>query len=169
MEIIERLLHIRDYFNNGNTQSYQFRKEQLLQLKSSLIRHEQDLYNALYQDLKKSPEECWVTENGMVLSELNYALKKLKSWMASDSVPTNFLNLPSSSKIMKEPLGVVLIIGPWNYPLQLLFNPLIGAIAAGNCVVLKPSEFAPATAAIMKKIIEEAFAKDFVLYVEGDG
>ena len=169
MEIIERLLHIRDYFNNGNTQSYQFRKEQLLQLKSSLIRHEQDLYNALYQDLKKSPEECWVTENGMVLSELNYALKKLKSWMASDSVRTNFLNLPSSSKIMKEPLGVVLIIGPWNYPLQLLFNPLIGAIAAGNCVVLKPSEFAPATAAIMKKIIEEAFATAFVLYVEGDG
>ena len=160
---------MRDYFNSGNTLTHQFRKEQLLQLKSSLNRHEQDLYNALYKDLKKSPEECWVTENGMVLSELNYALKKLKSWMASDSVPTNFLNLPSSSKIMKEPLGVVLIIGPWNYPLQLLFNPLIGAVAAGNCVVLKPSEFAPATAAIMKKIIEEAFAKDFVLYVEGDG
>ena len=169
MEIIESLLHMRAYFNSGNTQGYQFRKEQLLQLKSSLIRHEQDLYDALYKDLKKSPEECWVTENGMVLSELNYALKKLKSWMASDSVPTNLLNLPSSSKIMKEPLGVVLIIGPWNYPLQLLFNPLIGAIAAGNCVVLKPSEFAPATAAIMKKIIEETFAKEYVLYVEGDG
>ena len=169
MEIIERLIHIREYFNSGNTRTYQIRKEQLLQLKSSLIRHEQDLYNALYTDLKKSPEECWVTENGMVLSELNYALKKLKSWMASDSVRTNFLNLPSSSKIMKEPLGVVLIIGPWNYPLQLLFSPLIGAIAAGNCVVLKPSEFAPATAAIMKKIIEETFAKEYVLYVEGDG
>lgn len=169
METIESLLHMRDYFNSGNTLTHQFRKEKLLQLKSSLVRHEQDLYNALYKDLKKSPEECWVTENGMVLSELNYALKKLKSWMASDSVPTNFLNLPASSKIMKEPLGVVLIIGPWNYPLQLLFNPLIGAVAAGNCVVLKPSEFAPATAAIMKKIIEEAFAKDFVLYVEGDG
>ena len=160
---------MRQYFNSGNTQTYQFRKEQLLQLKSSLIRHEQDLYNALYQDLKKSPEECWVTENGMVLSELNYTLKKLKSWMASDSVSTNLLNLPSSSKIMKEPLGVVLIIGPWNYPLQLLFNPLIGAIAAGNCVVLKPSEFAPATAAIMKKIIEETFAEEYILYVEGDG
>ena len=169
MEIIKSLQDIREYFNSGNTQTYQFRKEQLLQLKSSLIRHEQDLYDALYKDLKKSPEECWVTENGMVLSELNYALKKLKSWMASDSVPTNLLNLPSSSKIMKEPLGVVLIIGPWNYPLQLLFNPLIGAIAAGNCVVLKPSEFAPATAAIMKKIIEETFAKEYVLYVEGDG
>lgn len=160
---------MRQYFNNGHTQTYQFRKEQLLKLKSSLIRHEQDLYNALYSDLKKSPEECWVTENGMVLSELNYALKKLKGWMASDSVSTNLLNLPSTSKIMKEPLGVVLIIGPWNYPLQLLFNPLIGAIAAGNCVVLKPSEFAPATAAIMKKIIEETFANEYILYVEGDG
>ncbi len=169
METIKSLQDIREYFNSGNTQTYQFRKEQLLQLKSALIRHEQDLYNALYHDLKKSPEECWVTENGMVLSELNYALKKLKGWMASDSVSTNLLNLPSSSKIMKEPLGVVLIIGPWNYPLQLLFNPLIGAIAAGNCVVLKPSEFAPATAAIMKKIIEETFATVFVLYVEGDG
>ena len=169
MDRINSLSDIREYFNQGNTQSYQFRKEQLLKLKSSLIGHEQDLYNALYKDLKKSPEECWVTENGMVLSELNYALKKLKSWMANDSVSTNLLNLPSSSKIMKEPLGVVLIIGPWNYPLQLLFNPLIGAIAAGNCVVLKPSEFAPATLAIMKKIIEETFAKNYILYVEGDG
>ena len=169
METIKSLLDIREYFDQGNTQSYQFRKEQLLKLKSSIIRHEQDFFNALYTDLKKSPEECWVTENGMVLSELNYALKKLKSWMAHDSVSTNLLNLPSSSKIMKEPLGVVLIIGPWNYPLQLLFNPLIGAIAAGNCVVLKPSEFAPATLAIMKKIIEETFPKDYILYVEGDG
>ncbi len=169
METTESLLHMRVYFNSGKTQTYQFRKQQLLQLKSSLIRYEQDLYDALYKDLKKSPEECWVTENGMVLSELNYALKKLKSWMASDRVPTNLLNLPSSSKIMKEPLGVVLIIGPWNYPLQLLFNPLIGAIAAGNCVVLKPSEFAPATAAIMKKIVEEIFAKEYILFVEGEG
>ena len=70
---------------------------------------------------------------------------------------------------MKEPLGVVLIIGPWNYPFQLLINPLIGAIAAGNCVVLKPSEFAPATDAVMKKIIEEVFPKEYILYVQGDG
>ena len=79
METIKSLLDIREYFDQGNTQSYQFRKEQLLKLKSSIIRHEQDFFNALYTDLKKNPEECWVTENGMVLSELNYALKKLKS------------------------------------------------------------------------------------------
>ena len=129
---------MRQYFDNGHTQSFQFRKEQLLKLKSSIIRHEQDLYNALYSDLKKSPEECWVTEIGIVLSELKNAIKHLKRWMAADSVSTNLLNLPSSSKIMKEPLGLVLIIGPWNYPFYLLINPLIGAIAAGNCVVLKP-------------------------------
>src|SRR5215471_13728863 len=82
---------------------------------------------------------------------------------------TNLLNFPSSSFVLYEPLGVVLIIGPWNYPLQLLFTPLVGAIAAGNCAVLKPSEFAPATSAIMKKIIEETFPVDYVLYKEGEG
>jgi aldehyde dehydrogenase (NAD+) len=85
------------------------------------------------------------------------------------AVSTNLLNQPSSSYTINEPLGVVCIIGPWNYPFQLLFTPLIGAIAGGNCVVLKPSEFAPATEAIMKKIIEETFDKKYVLYVEGEG
>jgi aldehyde dehydrogenase (NAD+) len=79
------------------------------------------------------------------------------------------MNFPGKSFIYKESLGVVLIIGPWNYPLQLLFTPLVGAIAAGNCVVLKPSEFAPATSAVMKKIIEENFSKDYILYAEGEG
>jgi aldehyde dehydrogenase (NAD+) len=89
--------------------------------------------------------------------------------MKPDRVATNLVNLPSRSKIIKEPLGVVLIIGPWNYPFQLLINPLIGAIAAGNCVVLKPSEFAPATDAVIKKIIEEVFPAEYILYVQGDG
>ena len=106
---------------------------------------------------------------GMVISELNAAIKNLRHWMGAESVSTNLLNLPSGSRVMKEPLGVVLIIGPWNYPFQLLINPLIGAIAAGNCVVLKPSEFAPATDAVMKKIIEETFPKEYILYVQGDG
>jgi aldehyde dehydrogenase (NAD+) len=89
--------------------------------------------------------------------------------MQPEKVTTNLLNLPSSSRILNEPLGVVLIIGPWNYPFQLLINPLTGAIAAGNCVILKPSEFAPATDALMKKIIEENFSKEYILYVQGDG
>ena len=143
---------MRQYFDSGITKSIAFRKEQLQKLKQAILKFEQELYNALYTDLKKSPEECWVTELGLVLSELDFISKNLRRWMEPERVSTNLLNLPSGSKIMREPLGVVLIIGPWNYPFQLLINPLLGAIAAGNCVVLKPSEFAPATAAVMKKI-----------------
>jgi aldehyde dehydrogenase (NAD+) len=166
---LEKLGALRQYFNSGITRDYLFRKEQLLKLKKSILDHEQELYDALRTDLKKSPEECWVTELGLVLSELNYALRNLRRWMAPEQVGTNLLNLPSSSKVMKEPLGVVLIIGPWNYPFQLLINPLLGAIAAGNCVVLKPSEFAPATAAVMKKMVEGSFSPGYILYAEGDG
>ncbi|MGB3153678.1 MAG: aldehyde dehydrogenase family protein, partial [Chitinophagaceae bacterium] len=169
MTQIASLGKMRQYFDSGAPRSYEFRKEQLKKLKQSILRHEQDLYTALYADLKKSPEEVWATETGMVIAELSEALKNLRNWMKPESVTTNLLNLPSSSKIMKEALGVVLIIGPWNYPFQLLFNPLVGAIAAGNCVVLKPSEFAPATDAVMRKIIEENFAPEYVLYVTGDG
>ena len=169
MSDISSLENLRTFFNSGNTQSYAFRKEQLNRLKSSILKHEQDLYDALYTDLKKSPEEVWVTETGMVISELNSAIKKLSKWMKPKRVSTNLLNLPSRSRILSEPLGVVLIIAPWNYPFQLLINPLIGTIAAGNCVVLKPSEFAPATDAVMKKIIEETFPKEYILYVQGDG
>jgi aldehyde dehydrogenase (NAD+) len=169
MADITSLEKMRQHFNSGSTKSYSFRKEKLKQLKQSILSHEQDLYEALYVDLKKSPEEVWVTETGMVITELNTAIKNLHNWMASKRVSTNLLNMPSGSRVMTEPLGVVLIIGPWNYPFQLLINPLIGAIAAGNCVVLKPSEFAPATDAVMKKIIEKTFPKEYILYVQGDG
>lgn len=163
------LPELRGYFQTGSTRSWSFRREQLQKLKHALLAHEQELYDALYTDLKKSPEESWVTETGMVIAEINAALRHLKEWMSPEKVPTNLVNLPSSSKIIKEPLGVVLIIAPWNYPLQLLMNPLVGAIAAGNCAVIKPSEFAPATEAVMKKIIEETFASNYILYVPGEG
>ena len=169
MADISSLEKMRQHFNSAVTRPLAFRKEQLKKLKASILNHEQGLYDALYTDLKKSPEEIWATETGLVLAELNGAIKNLRHWMQPEGVTTNLLNLPSSSKILKEPLGVVLIIGPWNYPFQLLINPLIGAIAAGNCVVLKPSEFAPATDAVMKKIIEEVFTNEYVLYVQGDG
>ena len=169
METIERLQLMRSYFNGGATKPYAFRIQQLKALKAAIVKHEEDLYAALYADLKKSKEESWVTELGMVISELNAILKGLKQWMQPESAGTNLLNLPSSSYVLKEPLGVVLIIGPWNYPFQLLINPLLGAIAAGNCVVLKPSEFSPATTAVMKKLIEETFLPEYILYAEGDG
>ncbi len=169
MITIQQLDALRNNFNSGITQSYQFRKDQLKKLKQSVLAHEQELYDALYADLKKSKEEVWVTETGLVIAEINEAISHLKYWMEPERVKTNLLNLPSSSHVIKEPLGVVLIIGPWNYPFQLLINPLIGAIAAGNCAVLKPSEFSPATTATMKKIIEDVFPKDYILYAEGDG
>lgn len=159
----------RTYFNSGATLSFQFRKAQLKKLKDAILVHENELYDALYADLKKSKEEVWVTEIGMVINEINYAIKHVKAWMHPEIVRTNLLNFPSSSYIIKEPLGVVLIIGPWNYPFQLLINPLIGAIAGGNCAVLKASEFAPATASVMKKIIETTFPPAYILYAEGDG
>lgn len=169
MTVISRLEKMHHYFHSGETRSLTFRKEQLNHLKLAIIRHEEELHVALHTDLKKSPEECWVTETGLVISEINTALKNLGKWMTPEKVSTNLVNLPSASKIHRDPLGIVLIIGPWNYPFQLLFNPLVGAIAAGNCVVLKPSEFAPATEAVMKKIIDETFDPRYILYVEGEG
>lgn len=160
---------LRRFYNSGATRPETFRKEQLKKLKLSILKYEQELYAALYTDLKKSPEESWVTEIGIVIAEINEALKKITDWMRPKKVATNLVNLPSSSEVRKEPLGVVLIISPWNYPFQLLINPLVGAIAAGNCVVLKPSEFASATNAVMKKIIEESFAQEYILYVQGEG
>jgi len=160
---------MRSYFQSGATQSLSFRKAQLLSLRDAIIAHEAALYAALYQDLKKGKEECWVTENGFVIAELNATISNLEAWLEPTPVATNLLNLPSSSRIEKEPLGVVLIIGPWNYPFQLLFTPLIGAIAAGNCVVLKPSEFASATEQVMKDIIASCFAPEYILYMSGDG
>jgi aldehyde dehydrogenase (NAD+) len=167
--MIAALQALQDFYNTGTTKAYSFRIAQLKKLKQAIQQHEQEIYAALHTDLKKSPEEVWVTENGLVLAEINHAIKNLQHWMAPERKSTNLLNFPSSSFIIKEPLGVVLIIGPWNYPLQLLFNPLVGAIAAGNCIVLKASEHAPATAVVMRKIIESVFTPAYIIFVEGDG
>lgn len=164
-----QLENMRRYFESGATKSYGFRKEQLQKLKTALHKYENEMHEALHTDLKKSAEESFVTETGFLLAEINAALKNVKQWMQPESAGTNLLNLPSKSFVMKEPLGVVLIIGPWNYPLQLLFTPLVGAIAAGNCVVLKASEFAPASCAVMKKMIEDFFDPAYILFAEGDG
>ena len=160
---------MREFFNAGETKKFSFRRQQLRKLKDAILAHEKELHDALNADLKKSPEESWVTETGFLINEINYTLKSLQQWMQPEKVSTNLLNFPSSSFVMKEPLGVVLIIGPWNYPLQLLFTPLVGAMAAGNCVTLKASEFAPATGNVMKKIIEENFSSHYILFTEGDG
>jgi len=163
------LANMRSFYNSGATRSYDFRKKQLEAFKRAVIAHEEDIYHALYADLKKSKEECYATENGLLITELNIALKSLRQWMKPKSARTNLLNFPSSSKIYRDPLGVVLIISPWNYPLQLLLIPLVGAIAAGNCIVLKPSELAPATAHLIKRLISSVFSEDYIKVVEGNG
>lgn len=160
---------MRQFFESGKTRSYAFRREQLIKLKNAVRKFEEPLHKALYADLKKSPEECWVTETGFLQAELSNAIKNLKRWMQPELVPTNLLNIPSSSRVMKEPLGVVLIIGPWNYPLMLLLTPLVGAIAAGNCAVIKGSEFAPATASVIRQMMEENFDKEYIFFQDGDG
>jgi aldehyde dehydrogenase (NAD+) len=161
--------NLRSYFLSGATQSYDFRLNQLNRLKKVVLESEKELYQALFTDLKKSDEDAWATEVGFFLSELNDTIDHLKSWMQPNTVSTNMVNQPSTSYTIQEPLGVVCIIAPWNYPFQLLFTPLIGAIAGGNCVVLKPSEFAPATAKVMGKIVDSLFPDNYILYIEGEG
>ena len=169
MASLNELNALREFFKTGATLPYAYRKAQLMKLKSALIKHEQDIYQALYTDLRKGPEESWVTENGFVISEINNALKKLANWMQPETRSTNLLNLPSKSFVLSEPLGTVLIISPWNYPVQLSLTALVGAIAAGNCIVLKSSEFSPATSAVLKKVITETFSENYILFTEGDG
>ncbi|MEN9701216.1 MAG: hypothetical protein RIR55_531 [Bacteroidota bacterium] len=161
--------NLRTYFLTRATQSYDFRLNQLKRLKKVVLESEKELYQALYADLKKTDEDAWATEIGFFLSELNDTIEHLKSWMQPNTVATNLVNQPSTSFTIQEPLGVVCIIAPWNYPFQLLFTPLIGAIAGGNCAVLKPSEFAPATAKVMGKIIDALFPNNYILFLEGEG
>ncbi len=165
----QHLQNMKLHFESGITHSHQFRIQKLKALKKAIAENEEAIYTALYADLKKSKEEAYATEIGLVFAELNVAIKNLKQWMQPESVATDFVNIPSTSKIYRDPLGVVLIISPWNYPFQLLLNPLIGAIAGGNCVVLKPSEFATATANVIEKIITAIFPEEYITVVQGDG
>src|SRR5436190_934232 len=136
---------MRNYFKTGNTLPYEFRKKQLQALKQAVSKYETAIYAALYADLKKNPEETYATEIGLLLAEINITLKNLHGWMKPKTASSDLANIPSRNKVYRDPLGVVLIISPWNYPLQLLLIPLVCAIAGGNCSILKPSELAPAT------------------------
>ena len=167
--ILPSVFALRNYFNSGATRTYAFRKMQLQKFKQAILVNELAINQALYDDLKKSPEEVYASEAGLLLAEINLALKNLQQWMQPLKAGTDLVNLPSSSKIYRDPLGVVLIISPWNYPLQLLLVPLVGAIAGGNCAIIKPSELAPATAAVIEKIITGIFAPEYIKVIPGDG
>jgi len=159
----------REFFDAGNTHEYSFRIKQLKTLKRAIQAHEQEVLDALYADMHKPAVEAFSSEVGILYEELNFTIKHLHRWMRPVRVSTPLVLHPSSSRIYSEPLGVVLIIGPWNYPFQLLLAPLIGAIAAGNCAIIKPSDNTRHTAAIVEKIISSAFSENYISVVQGPG
>jgi aldehyde dehydrogenase (NAD+) len=144
-----------------------YRKEKLQDLLKSIMKHEDKIISSLYEDFKKPKFEAVVTETSYVISDLKHTLKNLNKWARPKYVFPSILNFPSIDFILKEPYGEVLIIAPWNYPFQLALCPLIAAVAAGNKVVIKPSELTPATSAIINKIVKEVFDENHVQVVEG--
>ena len=158
----------KQFFGTHQTKSIDFRIEQLKILKKAIMAYEDRLYEALWADLHKSKFEAFATEIGIVLTEISAHLKHLRKWARPKCVPTNqMIHFWSTSKIYKEPYGRVLIIAPWNYPFQLLINPLVGAISAGNCVTLKASEFTPKTAEVMGQMIREFFKPGYIALFGG--
>lgn len=145
----------------------ELRKSRLAAFKTAILKAEAAINEALRADLGKSQFETYATEMGFILEELSYVLPRLEKWAKPKKVKTPIAMFPGSSYIQPEPYGVVLIVSPWNYPFQLTLAPFIGAIAAGNRVVIKPSEFAPKTAEIIEKLITEVFSQDEVRVVQG--
>lgn len=158
----------RQFFYSGKTKEYQFRKEKLEKLKLMLQKYESEIYDALKKDLNKSKHETLTTELGVLYTEINFTLKHLKDWMEEKVVPTPLTHKGTKNYIKYEPYGVTLLISPWNYPIQLALVPAIGAIAAGNTVVLKPSELTPHTSKLLNEMIENTFESNFFTVVEGD-
>jgi acyl-CoA reductase-like NAD-dependent aldehyde dehydrogenase len=142
-----------DFFKDQHTKSVPFRIEQLKKLKSAVLMHEKAIYEALYKDLRKSTYEAFGSEIGQVIKEIDFAIRNLPSWASPKRVATPLMFFPSTSRIHRDPLGVVLIIAPWNYPFFLSISPLISAIAGGNTAVVKPSEEAAHTALVIEDII----------------
>jgi aldehyde dehydrogenase (NAD+) len=158
----------RAYFQAGHTKPVENRIEALKKLKTVLDRREQDVYDVLEADLSKSKFEAFLTEYYVIMDELKDYISKTKKWARPDKVLPAVANFPSTAKIHKEPYGNCLIISPWNYPFQLALGPLIGAVAAGNTVVLKPSEFSSATSQLLEEVISASFDRGHVSVVQGD-
>lgn len=158
----------RAYFKSGATLSERFRREQLRAFGAGLHKWEQPLCEALQKDLHKSREEAYMTEIGLVYGEINEALKHLHAWMRTRKVATPLSCAPSSSWIKREPLGCSLIVSPWNYPVQLLLNPLVGAIGAGCTAILKPSPYVPTVSSVIEQFVCDTFDERLVAVVQGD-
>lgn len=159
----------KEFFYKNETRTIEFRVNQLKKLKKILKENEDKVLEALNRDLRKSSFEGYATEIGLVYEEINYAIRNIRKWMKRESVKGSILYYPSKNYVYKEPYGVVLIIGPFNYPFQLIMSPLVGAIAAGNCVTIKPSEHATNVAELIERIITENFNSEYISVVEPSG
>ncbi len=165
---IEKLVERqRAYFLEGRTLDVEMRIDFLKKLRCAIKRHEEDLANALYSDLRKSNLESYMSETGMVLDEVGYVLKNIRKWTKTKGVKTPLAQFLAKSFVVPEPYGVVLIMAPWNYPVQLCLEPLIGAIAAGNTAIIKPSAYAPKVSSCIANLVQEVFEPQYVAVVEG--
>ncbi|HCG2901146.1 TPA: aldehyde dehydrogenase [Staphylococcus aureus] len=168
MNIIEQKFYdSKAFFNTQQTKDISFRKEQLKKLSNAIKSYESDILEALYTDLGKNKVEAYATEIGITLKSIKNARKELKNWTKTKNVDTPLYLFPTKSYIKKEPYGTVLIIAPFNYPFQLVFEPLIGAIAAGNTAIIKPSELTPNVARVIKRLINETFDANYIEVIEG--
>ena len=157
----------REYFLSGATRPVERRMEALRRLRREILEREDAINAALKQDLNKSPSEAYMTEVGMVLDELRCQLGHVRAWSRERMVQTPMAQFPSRSFVSPEPYGVALVMAPWNYPFQLSLDPLVGALAAGNCVVLKPSAYAPATSQVIADLVAACFPPEYVAVVQG--
>jgi aldehyde dehydrogenase (NAD+) len=165
----QQLDQLRNFFDSGSTLSLDFRLKQLKCLKQAILNHHDELYQALSHDLAKLEFESFASEVGVVLHEIDYTIKHLAKWLKPTAVSSPLNIFYSQSKITQVPLGCVLIIAPWNYPVQLLLAPLIGAIAAGNCVALKASEISTHVDQVLGKLIRSSFKAEYITIFSGDG
>lgn len=165
---IEDLVSLqRTFFETGTTLSLDFRLQSLKKLHDTIRRMEPQINAALQSDLGKSATETYMCETGMTLSELSYMRRHLRRFAKDRHVLTPLAQFPSDSFVVHEPYGVTLIMSPWNYPFMLLMEPLIGALAAGNCCILKPSAYSPATSAVIRELVSACFPREYVAVVEG--
>ena len=165
---IEELVSLqRTFFETGTTLSLDFRLQSLKKLHDAIRRMEPQINAALRSDLGKSATETYMCETGMTLSELSYMRRHLRRFAKDRHVLTPLAQFPSDSFVVHEPYGVTLIMSPWNYPFMLLMEPLIGALAAGNCCILKPSAYSPATSAVIRELVSACFPREYVAVVEG--
>ncbi|BCR36785.1 aldehyde dehydrogenase [Mariniplasma anaerobium] len=157
----------KKFFNSNQTKDYEFRVEQLKKLKSAIKQHEEEITKALFDDLHKSSVEAYTTEIGFVLNSIDFTIKHLKKWMKPKKVKTPLFLFGTKSFMSQEPLGVICIIAPYNYPFQLVIEPLIGVIASGNTAIIKPSEYTVQTEAVIAKLISQTFDESYIKVITG--